>query len=148
MQARLLDENIVKRRTALQYIEQLLDVWTCTDLVNVIFIFLTGLPQKTKEEEMLIESDDLDSSMYNSRLSMSIEGNMLQIGLKQNSTNASGRESDLMMEFDNAKSSKQAIGGENGLLAHFTKRMKFINFEMKNRETNLAIRGPNRDSIS
>ena len=97
---------------------------------------------------MLIESDDLDSSMYNSRLSMSIEGNMLQIGLKQNSTNASGRESDLMMEFDNATSSKQAIGGENGLLAHFTKRMKFINFEMKNRETNLAIRGPNRDSIS
>ena len=55
----------------------MLDIWTCSDLTDVIFIFLTGLPQKTKEEEMLIESDDLDSSMYNSRLSMSIEGSIL-----------------------------------------------------------------------
>ena len=139
MQARLLEDNIMKKRTALQYIEQILDIWTCSDLVNVIFIFLTGLPQKTKEEEMLIESDDLDSSMYNSRLSMSIEGSLLQIGMKQNSsTNASNRDSDLTMGglgmTGLVGGSRQVqYGEENGLLAHFMKRMKFINFEEKNK---------------
>ena len=144
MQARLLDENIVKRRTALQYIEQMLDIFTCSDLVNVIFIFLTGLPVKTKEEEFF-ESDDLDSSVYNSRLSMSIEGTgVLNIDPRHSSTNASGRESDLS---SNGGMGASGIGGENGILAHFRNRMKFINFEMKNRETNLAIRGPNRESV-
>jgi len=82
IQDRLLDDNLVKRRTALQYIEQMLDIFTCSDLINAIFIFLTGLPQKTKEEDELRASEDLDSSMYNSRLSMSIEGGMLSIGSK------------------------------------------------------------------
>ena len=47
----------------MQYIEQLLDIFQCSDLVMIVFFFLTGLPVKTQEEE-LMESDDLDSSAY------------------------------------------------------------------------------------
>ena len=104
----------------------------------------------------MMKSEDLDSDLYNSRLSMSIEGSLLQIGLKNNlnSTNASGRDSDLYSQNSGAmpsgalQSGTAHIGGENGLLSHFMTRMKFINFEMKNRETNLALKGPNRVSFT
>ena len=76
MQPRLLSQEIVIQRTALQYLEQLLDIFQCSDLVQCLFYFMTGLPSKTKEEE-LHEDDDLDASDYQSRLSMSIDGNML-----------------------------------------------------------------------
>ena len=81
----------------MQYIEQLLDIFQCSDLVMIVFHFLTGLPVKTQEEE-LMESDDLDSSAYQSRLSMSIEGNRFQVGPKA-STNASGVSSELNEPF-------------------------------------------------
>ena len=61
LQSRILHQNIVVRRTALQYMEQMLDVFRCSDLVMTVFYFLTGLPSKTPEEELL-ESDDIDSS--------------------------------------------------------------------------------------
>lgn len=64
MQIRLLDKSLSKKRTALQYIEQMLDIFSCSDLVNCVFFFLTGLPKKTQEEEEHVESDDLDSSAY------------------------------------------------------------------------------------
>ena len=38
------------------------------------------------------------------------------------------------------------FGEENGLLAHFMKRMNFINFEMKNKETRLALQGAHLES--
>ena len=60
-----MDPDLVKRRTALQYIEQMLDIFTCSDLINCLFYFLTGLPGKTKEEEeALIEDDDIDMQSY------------------------------------------------------------------------------------
>lgn len=37
---------------------------------------------------------------------------------------------------------------DNGILSHFQTRMKFINFEQKNREASLAIQGPRRDNVS
>lgn len=52
------------------------------------------------------------------------------------------------MTFKEAESVGNFVGRENGLLAHFMTRMKFINFEMKNRETNLALRGPHADSFA
>ena len=113
MQQRLLHKDLSRQRTALQYFEQLLDIFTCSDLVTSMFHFLTGLPSKTKEEE-LRESDDLDSSSYQSRLSMSIEGSSLQIGrkLNNNSTNVS-----LVGESDtNLRSGAVA---DHGLLSHF-----------------------------
>ena len=82
---------------------------------------------------------------------MSIVGDSLQIGWKSNSVISGGRDSDLSQgPFGGNSGGMHAsgIGGVNGLLAHFTTRMKFINFEMKNKETNLALRGPNRDSYT
>ena len=63
----------------------MLDIFTCTDLVMVVFYFISGLPLKTKEEEMMEDLDDGsigDISSYHSRLSMSIEGNRLSIDRK------------------------------------------------------------------
>ena len=51
----------------------------------VVFYFISGLPLKTKEEEMMEDLDDGsigDISSYHSRLSMSIEGNRLSIDRK------------------------------------------------------------------
>ena len=73
--------------------------------------------------------------------------------MKQNSsTNASNRDSDLTMGATGmgglgGGSRQVAFGEENGLLAHFMKRMKFINFEMKNKETRLALKGPSKESF-
>jgi hypothetical protein len=65
--------------------------------------------------------------------------------MKQSTTDASGRDSDMSFKEPDAGNH---IGREDGLLAHFMTRMKFINFEMKNRETNLALRGPHADSFA
>ena len=112
VQERLLCNKVAKQRTALQYLECMLDLFTCTDLIMTMFHFLTGLPMKTQEEELL-ESDELDSSSYHSsRLSMSIEGNSLLIdhGINKQSTEATNRKSDLSLR-----------GGiaEKGILSHF-----------------------------
>ena len=88
-----MDPDLVKRRTALQYIEQMLDIFTCSDLVNCLFYFLTGLPGKTKEEEALIEDDDVDSENYQSRLSISIDNQKLSIDRKIGGLRSSREES-------------------------------------------------------
>jgi len=87
----------------LQYVEQMLDIFSCNDLVLCMFYFITGLPVKTKEEELMEDFNDDNSSAgtissYHSRLSMSIEGNMLSIERRHipggaPSTNASVRDS-------------------------------------------------------
>ncbi len=73
------------RRTALQYFEQMLDIFMCNDLIMCLFYFLTGLPLKSKEEEIMEDLEDGsvgDISSYHSRLSMSLEGNILSIERK------------------------------------------------------------------
>lgn len=78
LQERLISTDVTIKRTAFQYLEQMLDIFTCSDLILCIFHFLTGLPIKTKEEaEMDNFDDEIDISSYrSSRLSMSIEGHM------------------------------------------------------------------------
>lgn len=129
----------------------MLDIFTCSDLILCIFHFLTGLPLKTKEEEVMedFDDDDCDISSYrSSRLSMSIEGNMFQIERKflGGGVNKEARKSDLD-QIDEQVSKKFKTGNE-GILNHFQFRMKQINFEMKNKETSLALRGPINSSIT
>jgi len=82
----------------------MLDIFSCNDLVLCMFYFITGLPVKTKEEELMEDFNDDNSSAgtissyHSTRLSMSIEGNMLSIERRHipgggPSTNASVRES-------------------------------------------------------
>ena len=102
----------------------MLDLFSCSDLVNCLFYFTTGLPVKTKEEE-LMESDDLDSSHYQSRLSMSIEGGDFQIGrrLKDARSGQGSTQRD-------SNASRGSGGGvrDNALLGHFHAKMQMINF--------------------
>ena len=95
------------------------------------------------------DDDDCDISSYrSSRLSMSIEGNMFQIERKFHGggVNKEARKSDLD-QIDETVSKKFKTGNE-GILNHFQFRMKQINFEMKNKETSLALRGPINSSIT
>ena len=141
LQGRILDSDTLRRRTALQYFEQMLDVFTCSDLIITLFQFFSGLPVKTKEEEEMEEFDDeSDVSSYHSRVSVSIEGGRLSIDRKhvrgRPNVYDSGRDSDLFEE-----SLRGAVEG-NGILAHFKQRMNVINLKTKNMEAGLAIRGP------
>ena len=127
-------------------------MFKCSDLVMCVFHFLTGLPVKTKEEEEMEDfDDDVEISSYrSSRLSMSIEGNRLSIGHKflNRSITASGmiRTSDPQDQRQGGIALREAVDESavpgTGILNHFQYRLKQINFEMKNQESGLAIRGP------
>jgi hypothetical protein len=45
LQERLLSDDIMTQRTALQYLEQMLDIFTNSTLVKTVFHFLVGLPK-------------------------------------------------------------------------------------------------------
>ena len=100
---------------------------------------------QTKEEELL-ESDELDASEYQSRLSMSIEGNALSIGRKMTSVDSATGGRKVSFVGDGNKLSQNS--GDGGLLNHFHMKMNMINLQHRNRETSLALRGPAANSMT
>jgi hypothetical protein len=49
LQPRILSENLAEKRTAMQYAEQMLDIFTNSSLVVTMFHYFVGLPKLRKE---------------------------------------------------------------------------------------------------
>ena len=57
MQKRLLHDSSLTKRTALQYFELMLDIFTNSSLIMTMFYFFTGLPESKKEQRKVLDFD-------------------------------------------------------------------------------------------
>ena len=163
LQPRLLSENIVTKRTALQYAEQMLDVFTNSALVTTVFYFFVGLPSKRKLGS--VSSSDTnyaapaDGGPHKARLSLTLKDQRVSIGIKsrRGARQAVGDSTrfDSALRGSSADTlAKQAddepagasfdmtIPVDGSLLGNFNMRMRKINLEHANMNTRLALRGP------
>ena len=172
LQPRLLSANPVTRRTALQYAEQMLDLFTNSALVTTVFHFFVGLPSLRRPDASSSSGpysgkagrpSDV-SAAGRPRLSLALRDGRVSIGIKPRSrarpavgdstrfdSAARGSSADTLAK--QAEEDESVLGfGSPGLdltrsdagslLGAFNMRMRKINLEHANMNTRLALRGP------